>query len=224
MALTHKEQAVVEALSGLKVAPVGVLVEETGVSQITVARALRKHGHYSSYNLNSSYHTLRETPSFDRSGLWQHEEVRFSKHGTLKKTVRALVSSSPRGLTVEDLEQVLGVRVHNPLSALCRASELGRLYEGRHAVYVSAEREVGEQQEMLRRRVGSLRRGTVSELALPEGLDALTVIGVLIGMIECPRKASPEAVAEHVRAEGIAVTARDVRRVQEEYGLKKTTV
>jgi hypothetical protein len=223
LSLSPTEQEVVGLLAEWKVAPLDRFLQKLKVSRITVLRAFTKYGYYSSYNLNSSFYTLRDIPRFDRDGLWKYEEVRFSRHGGVRETVRALVSGSPGGLSVEELEERLGVRVHNALSALCRAGELGRFRAGRRAVYLSSQREAAREQEAMRRRAFSPRKKALSEMDLPPGLDALTVIGVLIGRIESAREAGLEAVASRVEAEGIAVSPRDVERVMKFYGLKKTT-
>jgi len=64
---------------------------------------------YTSYNQNGKYYTLPETPHFDVSGLWRFNNVSFSKHGNLKKTIVHLVALSPTGLTGRQLGELLGL-------------------------------------------------------------------------------------------------------------------
>ena len=96
------------------------------------------------------YLSLKDIPRFDGAGLWRFRKGRFSRHGTLEETVEAVVGASLCGYTVAELETLLGVRVHNPISVLCRKKRLSRYYEGRHCVYVSAGEQGGAEQKKRR--------------------------------------------------------------------------
>ncbi len=133
--LSRKEREVVEAVRRDRVSTVWRLMKEQRVSRRTVYRALQKYGHYSSYNANCGYLSLKDIPRFDGAGLWRFRKGRFSRHGTLEETVEAVVGASLCGYTVAELETLPGVRVHNPISVLCRKKRLSRYYEGRHCVY-----------------------------------------------------------------------------------------
>ena len=63
--LTVRETAVIEKLRKCKVARKSELCDHLKISHMTVVRALKKFGYYSSYNKNSSFYTLRDTPDFD---------------------------------------------------------------------------------------------------------------------------------------------------------------
>ena len=74
------------------------------------ARSLLKQWHsFTSYNLNGRYYTLPNSPHFDENGLWRVGEIRFSKHGNLKKTVIALINESHCGLSGQQLGDLLGL-------------------------------------------------------------------------------------------------------------------
>jgi hypothetical protein len=219
--LTTTEMAVVDELRKIKVGETGVLAEGMGVTRRTILRGLRKYGYYSSFNFNSRYVTLRDTPKFARDGLWFWEEVGFSKHGTLEQTVAELVRGSSKGRTVCELEERLGTQVHNQLSKLVRGGEIDRFYVGHQAVYISREEEQGKQQ-----RTG--RTGQVEEPAwgedrirrLPEGLDVGTVVPVLLEMINRP-DASIASVSRKLQAQGIRINADQIRLIITFYDLKK---
>ena len=57
---------------------------------------------------------------------------------------------------------------------------------------------------------------------LPPGLDAVTVIHVLLRLLETP-KASVASVARQLQARKLAVRANQIRQILDFYGLKKTT-
>jgi hypothetical protein len=114
------------------------------VSHMTVFRALRKLGYHTSYNHNAGYYTLTDVPQFDDWGLWTYRDVRFSRTGSLVDTLVGLVSQSPGGLTVGELEQ----RLHTPLaSLLSRLVQQGRLQrhvlQGRQVIYLSHDAQRG---------------------------------------------------------------------------------
>ena len=88
------------------------------ISHMTVVRALKKFGYYSSYNKNSSFYTLRDTPDFDSYGLWAYNDIRFSRNFTLDKTIVSIVDDSESGFTAEELERLLKTNVKNLLSRL----------------------------------------------------------------------------------------------------------
>jgi hypothetical protein len=227
MSLTPKETQVVGLLREVRVAAMGTLRTRLGISRITVLRALKKHGYYSSYNFNSSYFTLEETPRFDADGLWFHEQVGFSRHGTLGRTIRAMVERSPKGSTACELVERLRTRVHNQLSVLVRTKELGRFLLGHRAVYVSGDAEQAARQRGCREReVEDARRASLDATrrarGVPEGLDALTVIRVLVRWVETP-DASVASVSRTLQPRGVAIDAEGVRRVMAFYGLEKNT-
>jgi hypothetical protein len=135
--LTDREQKVVGWLKKRTVATMRQLRNQFKISHMTVIRALNKSGYYTSYNHNASYYVLRDRPEFDEWGLWAHRNVRFSRYATLKQTIVVLVEKAPAGLTVEELEQRLDVKVANHVSRLVHDGILQReIVPGGHAVYL----------------------------------------------------------------------------------------
>ena len=227
MSLTPKEAQVVGLLRDVRVAAMGTLRSRLGVCRITVLRALKKQGYHSSFNFNSSYFTLEESACFDADGLWFHGQVGFSHHGTLERTIRAIVERSPKGSTACELGERLRTRVHNQLSVLVRTRQLGRFLLGHRAVYVSGSGEQAACQRACREReVGGARRASLEAerraRGVPEGLDALTVIRVLVRWVETP-DASVASVSRTLQARGVAIDAEGVRRVMAFYCLEKKT-
>jgi hypothetical protein len=55
---------------------------------------------------------------------------------------------------------------------------------------------------------------------LPERLDAITVIKVLVQMIEFP-KASDASISQTLQSQGVSITAKEVRSIIEFYSLQK---
>jgi hypothetical protein len=99
MALTTTEAAVVERLRSLKVATMTTLRSLLDLSHMTVVRALGKHGYFTSFNHNSSFYVLADTPGFDADGLWWYRDIGFSRHRTLQATLLALIDRAAAGCT-----------------------------------------------------------------------------------------------------------------------------
>ena len=83
------------------------LAQTLGYALISVRRILRHLGYYRSYTHNGKWYTLRRFPPFNREGIWHHQAVGFSKHGSLTATIRHLVDHSPAGLSARELAQKL---------------------------------------------------------------------------------------------------------------------
>jgi len=175
--------------------------------------------------MNSAYYVLKKTPTFNENGLWFCKSVYFSKYGTLAETLVALVEMSPLGLTVNELEMRLRVKVGNLLSRLCRGNRLTQFYAGRHVVYLSIEQKQSSTQKI--RRLDQIKEARViicpkrsGGIELPKGLDAMAVISILIQIIKSP-KSSVASISQTLQHQNFDITAEQVRTVIEFYSLKK---
>jgi hypothetical protein len=225
MNLTSRESQVVQLLRQRQVAAYAELVQQLKVSGKTVQRALRKAGAYTSLNANSAYVTLKGTPRFDGRGLWGYQELRFSRHGNLPRTIQTLIEQSSQGCTLEELQDWLGTRVHNHLSLLLRRGKIRRFSMGRHAVYTSADPAQQQRQQAARQPFAtSAQGGLVAHEAppLPPGMQPMALIRLLLQMLQQPA-ASPAALAKSLQAQGLGIQAAQIREVITLYGLKKTT-
>lgn len=227
MCLSTAESKIINLCQQQCVTTMNFIKTQLHISRITVLRALKKHGYFSSYNFNSRYFTLKEIPDFDSDGLWSYGEIRFSRFGTLKKTIISLIEDSSEGLTIMELKKRLGTYVHNQLSILCKENRLGHFYAGRNVVYVSAESKRQANQIELRRlkmggssaALGAKRRDIKD---LPEGLDILTIIKVLVQMIQTPDK-NIASLAQRLQSQGVPIEAKEIEVVMNFYSLEKKT-
>ncbi len=227
MPLTPKETQVVQRLRQHQVTTKKALCQELHTSPMTVVRALSKVGYYPSYNYNSAYYTLHETPTFDQDGLWFYREIGFSQCPTLEATLTGLVEKAPAGYTATELRDRMKAEVANLLCLASRHERMSRFYLGRQAVYVSKHSRQQARQKQLRHKqaqelLDAAQTLPQQPLSLPQGLDALTVIHLLVHLIEQPQ-ASVASRSRRLQAQGLAITAKQVREVVEFYGLQKTT-
>jgi hypothetical protein len=217
--LTDRERKLVDWLKKRRLATMKHLRHQFQVSHMTVVRALKKYGYFTSYNSNAAYYTLHDVPQFDSWGLWAYREIRFSKFGTLPQTVVALVQNAPAGMTTAELEDRLQTQVAN---LLCRLVQQGRLTRRsllrRQVVYLAADLEQADGQYQQRQQLSVPAAHPPEEL--PPNLAADQVIAILRQMVLAP-EASPQALARQLARRAVAVTAGEVRRVREHYGLEK---
>jgi len=186
-----------------------------GRSRRSVFRDLAALDHLASYSHAGRYFALRESAVFDEDGLWLHNGIGFSRHGTLKDTAALLVEHSAAGRTHEELEGRLRVRVHNALLDLVREKRLSRESPGGAFVYAAPDAARAAGQLAARRHL----------LAVPSPvgpLPAVVVVEILVEVIRGARaRGSPEEVVAGLAARGVAVTPTDVERVLREHGVQK---
>jgi hypothetical protein len=90
-------------LEDLKAFTLEKLVSTLSCSIPNARLKLKQWGSYTSYNQNGRYYALPTVPYFDKNGLWYFEDIFFSRHGNLKKTIIHLIERSPSGLTGKEL-------------------------------------------------------------------------------------------------------------------------
>jgi hypothetical protein len=218
--LTDGEQKVIDWLRKKTVATMKQIRHQFQISHMTVVRALKKFGYYASYNYNAAYYVLQDVPEFDDWGLWAYRDIRFSRYRTLPATIVALVEKAPAGLTVRELDDRLQTKADNLVSRLVSEGQVQReRLLGRHVVYLASDPQVRTQQ--LEQRQSRLQQEAArGAREFPSGCSAVDVIGVLRAMILDPDD-DPDRLARRLRASGTDITAGQVRRVLDHYGIKK---
>jgi hypothetical protein len=180
--------------------------------------ALKAVGYFTSYSHAGRYYTLRRIPKFDMHGLWFLDDVRFSKHGTLRASVVVLVCEAPAGRTHEELAQILGLRVHDTLRSLVEAAEIGREQVEAVFVYVDMDPHRASAQ-LAERRKSHAVTPVATVVTLP--LDPSRIIEVLVAIIHHPDYALSRIVAG-LQSRGFQISEAQVEQVLATYGVKKT--
>jgi hypothetical protein len=225
MNLTDTERMVIERLQHDRVTTMKTLRDELDVCHMTIVRACKKYGYFTSINRNAAFYTLHDCPRFDRDGLWFYQGICFSQHRTLEKTLVALVENASAGLTVLEVEERLRMRVGNLLSRLCGRRTVSRCSAGRHAVYLAADNLRQQQQRDARERQerespGQAAQVQIQQPTFPPNCDVILVLEVLIHIIKLPQ-ADAGVIARALRAHGHKITSTQVQRVFDFYSLKK---
>ena len=187
-------------------------------SRMSVFRRLSAVGYLSSCSHAGRYYTLQSVPQFDEDGLWRHQGILFSRHGTLKATVRHIVEAAEDGRTNPEIQQRVQLRVQNTLFDLVREERIGREWLDRQYLYVSTEQARAAEQLARRREQGS------AVAAVRRPLPAGAVVDVLLEVIHGARvKLDAAAIVARLGARGSSVTEQEVEEVFRCYGLVKKT-
>ena len=108
-------------------------------SPLTIFRKLKLLDYVSSYTHRGRYYALRESARFDDAGLWSHEAVWFSRHGTLVATIQAFVNQATNGWFADELADTLHAEVQDPLHDLVLSGRLRRTEVAGRFLYTSAD-------------------------------------------------------------------------------------
>lgn len=182
-------------------------------SRCSIFRDLQKIGYISSYNKAGGYYTLKSIPQFDTDGIWHHEGVFFSSHGSLKETVKHMVDMSAAGHTHHELQQTPGLRVHNTLLDLVSINAISReILEGLY-VYTHNNPEIKFRQ-LDERKKQSNRNHTIAPL------NPYTTVEVLLAVIRQPDR-SAEDIFQVLSEKSIPVTQNDIETIFQYYDLGK---
>ena len=218
--LTPRELKVIHWLHHRPIATMEHMRNQFHLSHMTVLRALKKVGYYTSYNHNAAYYVLYDIPQFDEWGLWAFRDIRFSRYYHLPETILAVVQKAPAGLTVRELEERLQTKVANLVSRLVGAGRLaGERLLGHQVVYWAAdpERQAFQREQRQQLRPERPARGPAD---LPAGYSTSEIITVLRQLILTPDD-HPDRLARRLQARGVRITASQVGRVMDYYDLKK---
>ena len=134
-----------------KIATMSELKSALGTAvDMTVFRRLRELDYRSCYSHRGKYYTLDEVAEFDALGLWCFRSVWFSRHGTLLTTCEVLVEEAEAGYATDELENVLHVRVKDPLRKLALDGRIFREKIDGRFVHFAADSSVRSKQHRAR--------------------------------------------------------------------------
>ena len=171
---------------------------------------------HTSYSHAGQYHALQSTVIFNRDGLWFHGQIAFSKYGTLKNTLTAIVSASSAGMTHRELKALLRIPVQNALTHLIKVDGLSRKSTpGQPFVYLSHEASQAQTQWQKREALGEEATGMVLP---PESV----IINILLEIIQGDGCAIDESeLGSRLKKKGIVVPQQQLVYVLATYDIKK---
>lgn len=183
------------------------------VSTITIRRYLKKWKVHTSYNKNGRYYVLPNVPNFNNDGQWKYQDIRFSKYGSLKKTIIVFVQKSFEGLDALKISKLLGFDSYSLLARLVDSSDLIReKFNGRY-IYFSTD-STGEKQ---------INKRQLMERKPDELLYNTNAILVLVEKIKFPNLQLPQLI-EKLYKQGVSIDYDMVYNLFTKYGLLKKTL
>lgn len=145
-------------------------------SRMTVFRKLVLLHYISSYSHSGKYYSLKKFARFNKHGIWCHESVMFSKHGTLKNTLKTLIDESEKGFTAIELTKILRVKVDDTLLTLIKEKIIGRQKISGVYVYTSKNPKSAKKQVLTRTdRIQTEKSAIKSEILTDEVKAALII-------------------------------------------------
>jgi len=184
-------------------------------SAMTAFRYLRQLPYRRSYNHNGRYYCLYEPSRHDRLGLWSVGDIHFSVDSSLGQTVRRLVYEAQAGATHRELQERLGVRVHNTLLTLLHRGEIERERLARLYVYLHRDAEVRREQIQRRKVLIEAGESGQAEAALGDEI----IIAVLLTLLRHP-EAKAAQVVRYLRGHSPPISMDQVDAVFTRYDLE----
>ena len=210
----YDDQSILDLFVCEKILTKKQLLNKLGCSWMTAWRLLKAQGYLTSYNNNACYYTLAAIPKFDDHGLWSYRKTRFSRHGTLTRTIVELVCHSTAGLYANELQQRLRVNVRPMLSRLFRSGSVGRHKLAGSFLYLDSRAELAHKQ------FGNRSNETTPVTKLPLLPEPAMIIALLVERIKNPNL-RPELSVRRLRRKGLSMSTAQARAVFEHYELGK---
>lgn len=197
-----------------KVLTINEVARLLGNSAVTARRRLRQWNAYTSINRNGRYYVLPEVAMFEDNGLWNYNQIYFSKHGNLRMTIMQLIKQSPAGLTAQQIGGFVGIRANSSFLAGFRdVSEVCReKYRGRFVYFFNQEDIYVEQKK-------SREALMLRSASLPSDADAVLI---LVDRIKYP-DASIEQCARRLRKRIKHIDTTAIHALLDYHGVVKKT-
>jgi hypothetical protein len=145
-------QALMQFFERYKIATLDELRQALGnPARCTVFRKLGDLQYLSSYSHRGKYYTLKSIARFSQQGLWSFHSVWFSRFGNLLQTCQAFVEHSDAGCSAGELRDIVQVKTKHALGQLVREGRLARSTFDSVYVYLSAHKDVANQQIQMRK-------------------------------------------------------------------------
>lgn len=200
----------VERLHDVKVFTIDNLASIVHCSLRTAWRRLRELNAFASYNLNAKYHTLPDIPRFDDNGIWRYNDICFSRHGNLTRTVEYLVNQAAEGISARQLCDILNVSAASLYTFLRGVPGITAHRSGRSLLFFSAQSDTR-----------TLQIAKRCETASP--LRSGEAVLVLVDRIKHPDD-TIEQCARRLRYHSSAISAEAIRLLLQRHDIvKKTT-
>ncbi len=184
------------------------------VSIRTIQRITRGWETIRSYDHNGCYFSLERLAEFNSYGIWEYNNIHFSKFGNLKNTLVAIINNSTEGMDASQIRDVLGVDTRSFLHQYKDVSGIKREKLGGNYVYFSSDQ--GKFPEQLSRRKQNM------EALVHPPLKGTVAINVLVATIKHPNF-TVEEISQYLHKLGTKVKPKAIQDFLGFYGIEKKT-
>jgi hypothetical protein len=184
------------------------------VSVRTVQRMISPLDTIRSYDHNGRYFSLEKLARFNSMGIWEYNNIHFSRFGTLKNTLVAIINNSSQGMDAPQIKDVLGMDTRTFLFQYKDVSGIKREKVGSHYVYFSSE------PGQFSRQLSNRKQGLTSMAHTP--LEGAAAISVLVETIKHP-DFTFEQLSKHLGKQGINIKPEIMEDFFVFYGIEKKT-
>lgn len=136
----HKKDKRLQLLNDLftrkRVCSFQEIVDDAGCPEITTRRDLKEIKAISSYSHQRRFFTLPTIPTFNEYGIWQFNGIFFTRYKDSLELIVNVINSSEKGLTREDIERILGIKIFQQIQVLLTSNKLNRAKVGNRYVYL----------------------------------------------------------------------------------------
>jgi hypothetical protein len=126
-------------ISSKKVVAFKRVFEQISCSELTLRKDIIEIGGMSSYTHQRSFVTLKNIPKFDVNGIWFFRGAGFTKHGSSLDLVIGLINLSKEGMTREEIEKIMKIKIFQQIQTLLNREQLYRVKIGNKYVYLPEE-------------------------------------------------------------------------------------
>lgn len=184
------------------------------VSVRTIQRMITPLGTIRSYDHNGRFFSLEKLASFNSMGIWEYKNIHFSKFGTLKNTLVAIINNSSQGMDASQIKDALGLDTRSFLFQYKDISGIKREKVGSHYVYFSSE--PGRFLHQLSNR----KQGLLSPAQAP--LEGTAAISVLVETLKYP-DFTFDRLSMHLAKQGIKIKPETIKDFFVFHGIEKKT-
>ena len=139
----HKKDKRLQLLNDLfarkRVCSFQEILDDAGCPEITTRRDLKEIKAISSYSHQRRFLTLPTIPTFNEYGIWQFNGIGFSRYKDSLELIVNVINSSEKGLTREDIEKILRIKIFQQIQVLLTRNKLNRAKVGNRYVYLPEE-------------------------------------------------------------------------------------
>ena len=212
--IMNKLQTIENHFVEKKVLTLQDLSEYFNVSVRTIQRIISPLDTIKSYDHNGRYFSLEKLAHFDSVGIWKHKDIHFSKYGTLKNTLVAIINNSSEGMDASQIKEALDLDTRSFLFQYKDVSGIRREKVGKHYVYFSSD------QKRFLQQLSNRKKAMESSARAP--LEGTPAICVLVETIKYPHF-SFEQLSQHLSKQGIKIKPEVMRDFFIFYGIEKKT-